>query len=89
MNNAITPRSGTPAPEPIREALRVQVSRLGTVGVARLSGVSPEAVARIVGGLPVRRGTVALTRCWLEALRLQEARLTQAEFLARGQEGEP
>ncbi len=46
------------APEALRDQLRVLIDKHGMVGAASLLGVGRQALAALVGGLPVRRGTL-------------------------------
>lgn len=48
--------------------VKALADREGVSAAARILGVSREAVARLAGGLDVRRGTVALAEKGLDAL---------------------
>lgn len=48
------------------ERIREAVTRLGAAEVARRLGVTTESVARILAGIDVRRGTMALVSKALE-----------------------
>jgi hypothetical protein len=60
MSNARTP--GPTAPPELREQVRALIESIGDGAVAKRSGVSRPALARVVAGLPVRNGTIVLAR---------------------------
>jgi hypothetical protein len=64
----VPPRAqGEPLPEAEQRAVRALINTLGEAGARQRLGVSRPTIARLAGGLPVQRGTVALV-----TLRLRE-----------------
>lgn len=54
------PTARNTAPPELVARARALTDELGTTAAAKALGISTEAFARLVGGLGVRRGTVAL-----------------------------
>ncbi len=52
-----------------REEFRAHLSRMSLRSLCKLTGLGRDAVARLVAGLPVRAGTIALARIALVQLR--------------------
>jgi hypothetical protein len=53
---------GAPAPRDVQDAVRSLVDRLGGVVAAERLGIRGATLARILAGLPVIEGTIALVR---------------------------
>jgi hypothetical protein len=56
------PPTGVPAPEDLRGLVRALVERVGEPLAVERLGLSRIALARLLAGLPIRRGTIALAR---------------------------
>jgi hypothetical protein len=63
---------GVPVPPEIRDAVRTLVESIGERAVVERLAVSRMALLRIIAGMPVRRGTIALCRIGLATLTLGE-----------------
>lgn len=63
-----------PEVESIRSQLRAAIAKHGAAAVARASGASPAAIARLAAGMGSRLGTVVLVQQALTALEAADAR---------------
>ena len=61
---------GQPAPQEIRDALSALIEQRGETEIVRRCGIGRHTLARVVGGLPVRQGTVELLRVRLGAAEI-------------------
>jgi len=63
---------GRPLPDKSIRELKKMVAERGERAVAEACGVSRDAFARVLAGLPVYRGTIALVERALDAARASE-----------------
>jgi hypothetical protein len=65
MSHAARGAQGEAAPQEMRDALAAMIRDQGETTVVRRFGIGRQTLARLVGGLPVRAGTLALMRAGL------------------------
>jgi hypothetical protein len=65
MQHCVSGRQGEPATVELRSALAAMLRQQGETSLVKELGLSRQTIARIMGGLPVRRGTIALLRVGL------------------------
>lgn len=68
VNNKNTPK-GTPVPPDVRLAVSRDLPLFGEYKIAEAIGISPNALARVLAGLPVYGGTSAAVRAYVERHR--------------------
>jgi hypothetical protein len=67
MNNK--PKTAAPPPKLTAEAesrIKALAALRGVTGAEFVTGINREAIARICGGLPLRRGTIAMANAFAE-----------------------
>jgi hypothetical protein len=57
---------GEPAPQAMRDTLAAMVRDQGEIAIVRRLRIGRQTLARVVGGMPVRRGTLALISLGLQ-----------------------
>lgn len=67
MSYATRGAQGEPAPQVMREALAAMLQEHGETATIQRLGIGRQTLARILGGMTVRRGTLALVCAALSA----------------------